>query len=490
MSITISATFDRNKIDRSKDYEGHLMVSLKSAEEEGFERVPIQATLVLDVSGSMGWSHGQGQCKIDALKETARKIVENLTAKDEISIVTFRDVVEVVVERQKVDNKEHLYSLIAGIRAQGATNFSGGILKGLQQVGPSFKGIKRLMVLTDGCPTCGNANPEELISLVKERDSEATLSFFGFGTDCDTELLASMTKAGGGNYYFIEKTEDVRGVFARELGGLISCRGQNIEIVIDPKDGNEVLEVLSDYTVEDADGKALIKAEDIYVGENKYILIKMRIAKPKGKAKDRPISAARVEITYDDLQGKKSEKISINPKVKFVKEDEADTEPILEVAEQVVLLEAAKAQREAVKLAESGKFDQATLCYTSAVKGLQSMADRGSEEALGAAVAYSGNEHKFHASTYTHSVGLNMSAEASGLMKGRSTSKGFMSHKMSNSSMRDMEKKFEEPLVVESQGVDDPLAVEPQVESTTADPDSNTTQDGTGSGFTKKRSRG
>ena len=55
--ITVSAQLDRTKIDRTKGYEGHAMVTI-AAEDKDFERTPVDVVLVLDVSGSMGGQTG------------------------------------------------------------------------------------------------------------------------------------------------------------------------------------------------------------------------------------------------------------------------------------------------------------------------------------------------------------------------------------------------------------------------------------------------
>ena len=84
MSISISTQFDREKVDHTQDYEGHLMVSMQ-AEDKEFTRTPISTVLVLDVSGSMHGSTQCGKSKMDLLKETATKLVQNLTDNDEIA---------------------------------------------------------------------------------------------------------------------------------------------------------------------------------------------------------------------------------------------------------------------------------------------------------------------------------------------------------------------------------------------------------------------
>ena len=235
------------------------------------------------------------------MKDTAATLVRNLTDKDRIAIVTFSTSVSVLLPSQGAGNKEPVLRAIEQLTPTSSTNMSGGLIEGLRQIEEQFDGVQRIMLLTDGLANVGVSSREGLLALVKERDSKATISTFGFGAEgdgyggCDQELLADMAKAGGGNFYFIND-RDIGNVFARELGGIVSCQAQNITVKVTPNNGHEVVEVLNDFTVEDQNGTAVVTAGDIYVGEKKHVLFKMKISKPNGEAKDRPFSFAKVEV--------------------------------------------------------------------------------------------------------------------------------------------------------------------------------------------------
>ena len=403
-AVSVKAQLDRAKIDRAEDYEGHMMVSVTGS-DKGFKRTPICTVLVLDVSGSMCGP------KIALLRETAKKIANNLTDKDEIAIVAFASHVETVLERTNAANKGAILAAIARLQATTCTNMSGGFLQGIKQVNEKFKGVKRVMLLTDGLANEGTTDREGLMGMAKGRDSSCTMSTFGFGTDCDQELLADMAKAGGGNYYFISG-EDIKNIFARELGGMLSCIGQNLEVRIRPNKGGEVLEVLNDFTVADEDGEAVISAEDLFAGETKHILVKFKVAKPEGKPKARPFSVAHVTVAYDGVKSKKHEKHELNPKVTFVKEKDADAEPVLEVAEQVALIEAANAQLAAVEAAERGDFAGARSFLRGAQVMCAGLVDRGSHSARGLRHTMGASLKGFTADAYTGAYGSTVSNAA------------------------------------------------------------------------------
>lgn len=437
MSTSVAIQLDRNKISRDKDYEGHLMVSI-SSKDENFKRTPVQAILVVDVSGSMAGE------KIQSVRQTANKIVENLTSQDEIAIVTFTDVTEVILPRQKVTSKESIYAAISRIKDHGSTNLSAGILTGLNQIGGDFSGVKRIMVLTDGQANAGVISTEGLIDIVAKRDKACTMSFFGYGTDCNNDLLASLAKAGEGNHYFIETSNDIANLFAKELGGIVSCKAQSIEVLVKPNKGGEVIEVLNDYTVEQHGINALVKAEDIYVNETKHILLKIKVSKPDGKIKDRAFSVAHVEVSYDDIDAKKRVTSTHNVKVEFVKDADADVKAILAVTEQVAILTAAKAQIAASKAAQAGDFKLAKQFFTSGSLSLAEAAADGSMLAMNAQTYYAASADVVDQKTYSLNSSVSMSNSAKSATRGRATTKGLSSLYLSKQ-QDEMVNNFSEP---------------------------------------------
>lgn len=489
MPISVKAQFERNKLDKSKAHSGYLMVSL-AAKDTSFTRMPASFTLVLDVSGSMAdpvtknqtsfgisnkWNppgdmffctnglppfnpfqpvqstvewNWLAKRKIDVMKETAIKFVENLSEQDEISIVTFDSNVKVLVPRLKGANKESLKSLINSLQPGTSTNLSGGLLQACQLVNREFEGVRRVIALTDGLPNVGVSDPEGLKAVIAQMTTTAgskkpycTVSTFGFGTDCNQELLADMAKTGSGNYYFVADGADLQNTFAKELGGVLGCMAQNIEVKVSPNRGIKVESILNNFTVGDDNGVAVIKAEDIYVSENKHILIKLAL-KEVSKPKPRPVSIAHVEIAFDDLQTKKRQSISLNPKISYVKTSEADVIPVLEVVEQVAILEAAKAHKEAVKMANVGNFIGAASILRSASFFLDDAAHRGSEIAMCASSMHNDAVDNFTPEKYNASYGSTVSASADSTLRTRVGTKGLSDVYMNDGAAK-MTKAFE-----------------------------------------------
>lgn len=504
MPIYTKAQFERKKLDKSKNHSGYLMVSL-AASDEKFLRTPASFVLVLDVSGSMAdvvkegsnpfiinmprpkpsspwvkppdpWINSQWSIygcnkwpepepepevsytygsyvppkrKIDIMKETAIKFVDNLSDKDEIGIITFDSGVTVLAERQNAKNKASIKEKINSLQPGSSTNMSGGLLAAVQMMNAKFEGVRRLVLLTDGIPNVGVSDPKQLQDLVAQTTIDPTtkkpfcsLSTFGFGLDCNRELLANMAQSGRGNYYFVADDEDLSNTFAKELGGTLGCMAQNIEVKITPNRGVKIESILNNFSTDYKDDSIIVRAEDIYVSENKHLLFKLSIDKVS-KPKPRPVSIAHIEVSFDDIKNKKREVVKLNPKATYVKASQADAEPVLEVAEQVAILEAAKAQKEAVKLANIGDFIGAGNVLRSASFGLNKMADMGSQIATCASVMYSSTMDSFTEDNYNMSIGATVDASADSTMKHRAGTKG-LSDVYLTKSVEDMVEKFKD----------------------------------------------
>jgi len=387
MPINVTTHYDRRKVE--KDTEGHLMISIK-AEDKNHKRTPVCTVLCLDTSGSMNEFSG-GQSKIEILKATTRKIIENLTEDDQIAIIGFATGSRVILPRQKVINKTALNECVNRLIATGNTNMSSGILESVHQVDEGFKGVKRLMVLTDGQANTGISDNNGLVTLCKGRDSSCSISTFGFGLSVNQDLLKKISEECGGNYYYIPNGNDVGVVFARELGGITSCMAQNITLEITPGK-NEILELLNEFRSEKTEKKYTVFVDDIYAGETKHILVRMKVVDEK---------VAKVHISFDHL--KKSKRITddFDIKVDIVKAGDSDKNPILLVQEQVAILKAAKAQLQAVAYANVGNFTLAQSVLRGASLDLKWCVDNGSSFCSSADNVLRGSMAMFSSGNYT-----------------------------------------------------------------------------------------
>ncbi|MBN9501871.1 MAG: VWA domain-containing protein [Armatimonadetes bacterium] len=192
-------------------------------------RTPLNLCLVIDRSGSM-----EGP-PLDYVKQACAHVVDLMGPNDILSIVTFEETVDVLMPPQRVTDKPRIKEGIQRLMAGNTTNLYDGLLLGMQQVltiaDPGR--ATRLVVLTDGDPTAGIKDFHSLVGHaadIKARGISCT--FLGFGPDYNEELLASMAKKAGGNYYYIPQPSLIPEVFRTELEKLMTVTARNLKLEV------------------------------------------------------------------------------------------------------------------------------------------------------------------------------------------------------------------------------------------------------------------
>lgn len=361
-SISVQARLEFQKIPLGKTKEAHLLITLEGQKHQG-PRKPLSLAAVIDVSGSMSGD------KIEYAKRSLRKLVEHMTDQDTLAILAFTDDVFVVTEpaRMTQDAKDKAYQEIAKLHSLASTNLSGATLEGYAAIRKAVEkkvggSIERTFLFTDGQPTAGDTSFEGLVKIAKDRKPDGCgLTCFGYGNDYNKELMTAMTKAGGGNEYHITTPDQAPAAFGREIGGLLSCVAQAVKVTVKTKKDVKIKEVLNDFDVKgnDDETEAVISVDDVYGGEKRRLLLRLEL--PAMDKNGHPFKLGDVKVDFEDLIAKEPRSEEVAVKVEYVKEADADKESDKEVLEQIVVHKAAKAQEEAIKLAQAGDFQGAML---------------------------------------------------------------------------------------------------------------------------------
>lgn len=194
-------------------------------------RTPLNLCLVIDRSGSM-----EG-LPLEYVKHACSHVVDLLSPDDVLSIVTFEEIVELLMAPQKVTNKDLIKSGIAQLQVGNTTNLHGGMSLALQQVTQFMDPSRatRMIILTDGDPTSGIKDFGSLVQFAADvKVRGVTMTFLGFGPDYNEELLAGMAKRSGGSYYYIPQPQMIPEVFRNELQKLMTVAGRNLNLEIRP----------------------------------------------------------------------------------------------------------------------------------------------------------------------------------------------------------------------------------------------------------------
>jgi Ca-activated chloride channel homolog len=317
-------------------------------------RIPLNISVVLDRSGSMSGP------KLAAARDAAAMLVRRLHPNDTVSVVAYDDEVTTVAEPATGDTQASLPQQVQAIQAGGSTNLSGGWLRGRELVARVKRegGVNRVLLLTDGLANVGITAPDQLLGLCRTAcGAGITTTTIGFGADYDEKLLRGMADAGGANTWYIERPDQAADVFAEELEGLLTLCAQTVSVEIRPSDAVTLTAVRHQYPTSTlGTGGARLELGDVYAREPKSVLIEFFVpGLPDAGSDERDIVIAQIALTAHVLtEGGGVERQEIVFPVVTRLSAKGHAEP--EIRREMLLLDAAKAREDALRMRDEGDF--------------------------------------------------------------------------------------------------------------------------------------
>jgi len=320
-------------------------------------RVPLNVSVVLDRSGSMGGE------KIQAAKEAARSLVRGLAPEDTVSVVAFDTHVETLADPATGDEQQDLIPLIDAIYAGSATNLSGGWLKGREHVDAHRRkgAVNRVLLMTDGQANQGITDAAKLSGICRSAaENGVTTTTIGFGEGFREQLLQAMADAGGGATYYIEETDQAHGVFEEELEGLLSVCAQNLAVQLRPTQGNECVQVWHGYPSEAEEDLLTLTIGDLYAREPRLVLVEFLLKPAEDGKEEEEVEVATFTVTADVVTPEGDvEKHTVTLPVMLSPVEGGYVNP--EVRKELLHQEAARTRKEALEDWERGDIGAADL---------------------------------------------------------------------------------------------------------------------------------
>ena len=361
-----SLSFDRRLITEQIDDVVHVLLELTAPPAPPVDRAPLDVVVVLDRSGSMGGA------PLAAVTNATAQLLHLAGGNDRIGVVSFDDEVAVVLPLAHQHTSEAA-SLVRAIRAGGSTNLSGGWLKGLEMLvaSPRPDAVARIVVLTDGHANAGLVGIDQLAPLVAGgRTHGITTSVIGFADGYDEQLVAGLADAGGGNDYWCAGPDQAAEVFSAEFGGLASVVAQNVWVSVVATDAVAVVGVLNEFPITETANGLEVALGDAYGSEVRKVVMKFHLRPQQSTdALDVATLTLRWASTVGDIA---LHTVSIPVTVRVGDGTDPDASP--RVTEEVLLLQAAKAQREARDAAEQGDFRRASTLLNATADLLENTA--------------------------------------------------------------------------------------------------------------------
>ena len=402
-ALKISHALDRKVIRADSVSQLNLLVGFtgRSIIETDI-RPPLNIIAALDFSGSM-----RGE-PVQALRETMLCIIDHLAASDRLTVIAFdaEPVVLAQAESMTEENRERLKTVVAGKETGAGTNIYDAIRTGYQYArGRDMpkNTINRMVLLTDGQPSFGRIEADEIIKLASGSPNGLSISTFGSGEHHDEFILQAISNVSGGNYYYIQPDAGTRSrvshkkaiaqAFGAEFGGLLSCVARNIRCAVKVPDGFKILR-LFDYASQDK----IVEIPDVYADETRYAGFKIEAAPVK---KPGLVRLAEITVGYYDLLGNRQETGTIKATVKFAKPGneqmkfwkrlkhyatslvkcakpgDEQMKPNMDVMIQARVLEAAEMLEYAILLADNRNLERARPLVENAIEHLKPLLEIG-----------------------------------------------------------------------------------------------------------------
>jgi Ca-activated chloride channel family protein len=197
--------------DRAFDEDGSFLLLVsppRAASAE--ERLPKDVVFVVDTSGSM-----REEDRIERARRALAYGIKGLGERDRFNLVSFGTSVNPMSEGlvpATPENVNRALETVQRLRAGGGTHISEALVRALRcfGTGDPERRPRMIVFMTDGKPTVGVTNPDELLALVSKSNAGKVRIFsFGVGVDLSTRLLDQLSTENFGTTEYVDARSDM-----------------------------------------------------------------------------------------------------------------------------------------------------------------------------------------------------------------------------------------------------------------------------------------
>ena len=359
----------------------YLLLEITPTEVVASVQMPLNFSLVLDVSGSMGGR------KMRRLKEAVNLVIDSLSPQDFISVITFSTTSKTLFNSRTVADAtqaEVLKEQVDKLKARGGTNMGPAMKAGLKEVTKrwAIDRVNRVVLLTDGETT-----KEEACH--KEAAHAAQLSIpmigLGIGHDWNEDLLLQIADKSGGQADYIADANEVTQYFQNTMQAMQATVVKNGQLTLRLVNGVQarkvwrVVPLISDLGYKPLSERHVTVPLGELEKKGQVLLIELMLS-PRQAGTYR---IAQAEISYDVPQlNLIQEKVRADIVVNFTNDAKLARQvnpKVMNIAEKIT---AFKLQTRALQEAEAGNIVGATQKLRSAVTVLLNQGDNELAEAV------------------------------------------------------------------------------------------------------------
>ena len=187
--------------------DGYFLMLASPGVDFGDQRtVPKDVALVLDTSGSMAGK------KLGQARKALQFCLENLNDEDRFEVVRFSTEVELLFGRlseASKQNREKASEFVKALKPIGGTAIDAALKSALALRAGEADRPFVVIFLTDGLPTVGVTNEDQIVAGVNQNAANARVFCFGIGHDVNTRLLDLITEKTRAASQYVLPEEDI-----------------------------------------------------------------------------------------------------------------------------------------------------------------------------------------------------------------------------------------------------------------------------------------
>jgi Ca-activated chloride channel homolog len=209
----------------------HLALATRALDSR--ERRPANLVFVIDASGSMA-----GGGRLHLVKQALEVLLDGLTPRDRVGIVTFQDSAELRLPLTPADQRDVILRTIDEITPNGSTNAEAGLELGYSLFHRALLPgtTNRVILCSDGVANSGLATTADAIyARLRERAQRGiALSTVGVGmANYNDVLLEKLAQMGDGNYAYIDDQAEAERLFSDRLASTLDVLARDVKIQVE-----------------------------------------------------------------------------------------------------------------------------------------------------------------------------------------------------------------------------------------------------------------
>lgn len=209
-----------------------LFININSKKLDLDTLAPSNLVFLIDISGSMDMPN-----RLPLLQSAFRLLVNNLRAKDTVSIVVYGGITGIKLNATSGAEKEKILKAIDELEPGGSTPGESGIKLAYNVAQTHYikKGNNRVILATDGDFNVGVKTEDELDELISQRrNSGVYLTCLGVGMgNYKDSKIQTLAKKGNGNFAYLDNYQEGEKVLMTEFSQTLYAVADNVSMNVE-----------------------------------------------------------------------------------------------------------------------------------------------------------------------------------------------------------------------------------------------------------------